>query len=139
MKTKLFCILAVATSLFFVSCKDKNAASLDGHWEVSALIKEDIHQEIAESFMDIKNGLNGLEVSGNSGVNFYNGTVKVRGGQIKFSDKFALTKMMGSPAANEFEDLFISTLMNADSYKLEDKTLTVSSSSKKSAVQFVKK
>ena len=68
------------------------------------------------------------KVNGTSGVNTYNGEVAFLNGQFKANtEEFALTKMMGAPEAQNFENEFLATLGEAKTLDIEDGMLKLSS------------
>ncbi len=102
---------------------------LDGNWTTEALEKDGVAQTIAVSNIEFTTKGNVVNAGGCAGVNLFNGDVKVSNGKIS-TGTLAVTKMMGEPAAMEFEDLFIEVLNNADSYKVENNVLTITATSK---------
>lgn len=136
MKKILLAVMA-ATSLFFVSCKESE--KIDGEWRISALIKDGVAQALVESNITFDTKSSPVRVGGCSGVNFYSAEASVKNGKISVSDKFALTRKMGSPEEMEFEDLFLKVLISADSYTLSDDTLSIKNSDGTLELQFVKK
>ena len=108
-----------------------------GEWTINALIKDNVYQSICPSGIEFKaNGFN-YEVNGCSGVNLYNGKVVIRGNSFNASD-FALTKMMGSPEAEEFERMFLDTLMNATVIEVQDNLLCIKAPSEQLELRFCK-
>ncbi len=136
MKKILFAILA-CVGLCFTGCKE--VENLSGNWETTSLTVNGIAQQIAISNIEFRKEGNKWNVSGNSGVNTFFGSIKVTKTQIIMGDKIGMTKMMGDPAAQEFEDLFIQAIMTADSYSINGNKLTISNSTNKSTVEFIKK
>lgn len=132
-KTLFTVTLAVVSGFLLFSCND--AAELCGTWNTCGLIKDGIAQEIVVSTINFEEIENAIQVFGDSGVNLFNGTVKTKKGTIEFNH-MGSTKMMGSPAEMEFEDMFLEAIANADSYSLENGLLTITSSSKNISVQF---
>ncbi len=135
MKKIIFTVLAAA-ALFFTSCNESE--KLTGKWKTSALLKDGTEQILVESGISFKTENGGLIAAGNSGVNYYSAEVSAKNGKIKVSDKFALTRKMGTPEEMEFENLFIETLINADSYEISDNTLFIKNSRNNLELQFTR-
>lgn len=124
----LFTVAMVAISgFFFFSCEEAN--ELSGTWNTIGLEKDNVVQEIAISNLTFTPEGKTITVSGESGVNLLSGTVKLGKKKIKFVN-VGSTRMMGDPAAMEFENMFLETISYADSYTLENNTLTITASSK---------
>lgn len=123
----LFTVAIVAISgFFFFSCEETN--ELSGTWNTIGLEKDNVVQEIAISNLTFTPEGKTITVSGESGVNLLSGTVKLGKNKIKFIN-VGSTRMMGDPAAMEFENMFLETISYADSYTLENNTLTITASS----------
>lgn len=127
LKTLFTVAMAAISGFFFFSCKQ--TSELEGTWNTIGLEKEGIVQEIAISNITFTPEGNSITVSGESGVNLFSGTIKIGKNKIKFIN-VGSTRMMGDPAAMEFEDLFLETISYADMYTLENDVLTITASSK---------
>lgn len=136
-KIKTFFAVTVAaiSGFFFFSCNQTE--ELNGTWNTCYLEKDGIAQEIAVSKIIFATEGNKLLVAGESGVNLFNGTVKVNKGKIQFVN-VGSTRMMGDPKAMEFEDIFLEAISYADGYSLENGVLTITASSKNLKLQFQK-
>lgn len=62
------------------------------------------------------------ELSGNAGVNSYSTTYETDGGSLKIGSEIATTKMAGSDAAMKQESDYLTVLVTAQSYQIDDKT-----------------
>lgn len=133
---KILTVLALVGLVFMSGCSKKE--DLSGKWNVTSLSKENVAQALCVSFMEIKNEGDVYLVSGNSGVNLFNGNFEAKNGKFIPSDKFASTKMMGSPEANEYEMIFLQALTSADSYELKDNILTITDSKDSLVLEFTK-
>lgn len=131
-------IIPLLVTLMVTLTGCKSAAALKGNWVTTSLIKDNIAQSIAVSNIEFTSKGSALSASGNAGVNVFNGDVKVKGNTFKASDKFAVTKMAGPAAAEEFEMLFLETIMNATEYEINGNKLTIKAPAKKLELQFVK-
>ena len=134
MKKTLF-ILACCCSLFLGCSSKENFA---GSWETTLLSKDGVVQSLCVSGMEIKPEGNLWSVSGNSGVNRFMGSFAASKGKITPDDKFASTRMMGTPEAQEFEDLFLKAFTFADSYTLKDNILRIENSKDNLILEFKK-
>lgn len=134
MKKILVAMIALA-SLFFMGCKGEN---LEGNWTVSNLLKDNVEQNVVPANITFTTENGELLAAGTSGVNNFSVVLEAKNGKIKVSDKFALTKMMGSPEEQAFEDLFIETLTNADSYELTENNLVIKNSSNNLEIKLTK-
>lgn len=132
---KLILVLAAALPFLFTGCKETKA--LAGEWKAVSLVQDGKTYTNDEAFIGFENGMGGLKVHGNSGVNLFNGTIKMEKGAVK-SDGFASTRMMGPEPDMTFEDKFLEILSYADSYELNDNILVIKSSTKKGEIKFQK-
>lgn len=123
---KLLVVLMASAAMFLAGCKGEK---LEGNWTITNLIKDGVEQNVVPANITFSNEGGELLAAGKSGVNSFSVVIEAKNGQIKVSDKFALTKMMGAPEEQAFEDLFIETLTNADSYELIEDTLVIKNSS----------
>ncbi len=133
---KLILVLAAALPFLFTGCKETKA--LDGEWKAVSLVQDGETYTNDEAFIGFENEMGGLKVYGNSGVNLFNGTIKLKNGTVK-TDGFASTRMMGPEPEMTFEDKFLEILSYADSYELNDNILVIKSSSKNGEIKFQKK
>lgn len=140
MKNKLLGLLvfiaAFLSFIVFSGCENKDL-DLSGAWEISALIKENIYQEIAISYIEFEGNGSIVKVHGDSGVNLFNGTVKIKGNRFS-AENFASTKMLGSPRVEEFEQLFLETIMNADFIDVQNDVLVIRADRIQQELQFHK-
>lgn len=101
----------------FVGCKE--ASLIEGNWETRAFEINGIAQEICVSDISFtKSSKNIYSISGNSGVNRFFGSVKVKSSSFFIQDDMGSTKMLGEPNAMEFENNFLQTLIEAKSFKI---------------------
>ena len=77
-------------------------------------------------------------VAGNSGVNRFNGIVKVQGNKI-IIENLASTRMMGSEEEMEYENLFLQTLTGVSTFKIKDNKLKIINADKKLELNFIRK
>lgn len=133
MKSKLFFIFFVL-SFCFISCyDDKNFV---GDWEIVSLKKDDVYQTIAVSDLKVINKDGKFFVAGNSGVNLFNGQIKNKAKDKIIIENLASTRMMGSPQAMEFENLFLETLTGTVNINIQDDILTLTNPEKKLELKF---
>lgn len=128
-------ILILCLFFIFVSCN--STKEVEGNWITTSFVKDGIAQEIAVSNIEFTAKGNAVNAGGCAGVNLFNGNVKLSNGKINLNN-IAVTKMMGDPAAMEFEDMFIELLNNADSYLIEGNNLIIKASSKNLELQLKK-
>lgn len=136
MKKSLLCAVAALFMLGTTGCNTK-ADGIEGKWFPTALIKNGEHQEIADAYIEFSAKGPWLEVSGNGGVNVFNGQVKVSGSEFKAND-FGVTKMMGPERVQQFEDLFLESLMKGDFWEIKDDVLIIKATEDKLEVQLKK-
>lgn len=122
--------------LSLVGCKSSDK-SLIGKWETRGLNKDGIAQQIVYSYIEFEAKGPYLWVHGEPGVNTFSGPLKASDSKLAISD-FPMTRMMGEPAVQEFEDMFMQVIMNADSYSIEGNILTVKASEKNMELIFKK-
>ena len=114
---------------------------ITGSWKISSLFKGSVVQEIAVSDLEIKFTEQPcvFSFSGTSGVNRFFGNISFKDGKILPPENgFATTRMLGSPEAMAFEDLFLDILSNADKFSLKDNVLSFEKSIDKSVLNFSK-
>jgi len=128
---KLIPLILTALTVF-AGCKC--ASKLQGNWLVTGLTKDGVPQTIVEAYIEFDGK---SRVTGNSGVNIFNGSVKAVNGKFS-AGNLALTKMMGDPQSQEFEDLFLEVLNNACEYRVDGNLLTISAPTKNLELQFRK-
>lgn len=134
---KLFLVLAAALPFLFTSCKETKV--LEGNWKTIALTQNGKEYKVVDSFIEIENAIGGVIVHGNSGVNLFNGDIKIKKGKIISEGQgFASTRMMGPEEDMIFEDRFLEILSYADTYTVEEDILTIKSSSKEGEIKFQK-
>lgn len=136
MKKLLFALLA-CIGLCFTGCKE--AKELEGNWVIKSFVIDGVAQQLAISNIEFSKAGSKWNVNGNSGVNTFFGSVKVTKDKIVMGDNIGMTKMMGEPAAQEYEDLFIPALLKADGYSIEGNILKITNSEMKSTLEFIKK
>ena len=107
MKTKLSILVFFVSIFVFAGCENQN--DLSGNWQIDSLIQDGVYQQIAVSDISFLMEDNQFFVAGNSGVNRFNGIVKVQGNKI-IIENLASTRMMGSEEEMEYENLFLQTL-----------------------------
>ena len=136
MKTKLSILVFFVSIFVFAGCENQN--DLSGNWQIDSLIQDGVYQQIAVSDISFLMEENQLFVAGNSGVNRFNGVVKVQGNKI-IIENLASTRMMGSEEAMEYENLFLQTLTGISDYKIKDNKLKIINADKKLELNFIKK
>lgn len=114
MKKGIFTFITLS-SLFFMGCKSEK--KLEGDWKVNKLVTRGTDLVKESAFINLKLEHNIWVISGNAGVNSFFGNIKIENGEIVMND-LALTKMMGDPESQHFEDEFIRVLMKVTSYEL---------------------
>lgn len=119
-KNCFYLLLCTFICTFFLSCKDEN---ISGMWKIHSLQKNGISQEICDIDIQIEQNQNVISVAGNSGVNNFSGEFIVNNDGSISVQNLASTKMMGSPAAMEFENLFMELLNGLSSAKIKDENL----------------
>lgn len=134
---KILLAVVAASALFLTGCSSDTGA-LDGSWKTVALTDNGKEIKVVPSGITFTSDSKGYLVSGDSGVNVFNGAVNVKKDSFTIRNDFALTKRMGAPDEQAFEDLFIQALMNADTYKLEDNVLLIKDSKHKLEIKFVR-
>ncbi len=117
----------------------KDERNLNGNWETTTLIKKGVYQQIAISYIEMKaTGHGEYAVHGNAGVNVFNGTVKFDGNKYD-PGNWAVTKMMGPPAVQEFEDLFLEAMMAGDVFEIKNGELMIRSTEDDMEIRFIRK
>lgn len=120
---KKFLPLLICALVGFMGCKRVNPA-INGQWNVTALEKDGIQQQLCLSFINFEAKGVYVKVNGDTGVNVFSGAVEMVDNKF-LADDFAVTKMMGDPVAMDFEDLFLQTLSHATEYYLKDDVLII--------------
>lgn len=110
---KIFFTLLTISSLFLYGCK--NNENIEGTWEVEKVVTGGTVLLDKNSYLEFSSENGKWNISGNSGVNTFHGEIEINDGNIKIRD-LAMTKMMGDPSAQEYEDIFIEVLMSVKSY-----------------------
>lgn len=87
--------------------KDVVKTDLSGNWRLMSFKKGEEAQSICDVSLLFKKEKDGYFVAGESGVNCFNGNIKVAGNLGMDLGGFAMTRMMGPKPAMEFEDLYI--------------------------------
>lgn len=119
MKTKFLFLGLIMAALMFTGCA--KSQDISGQWTIESLEKDGVYQAICFSDINIEKASgNSFNVSGNSGINAFNGKVTLKGNTFKADDKMASTKMAGAPEEMEFEDTFLMCLTGADKAELVD-------------------
>lgn len=139
MKKFFITILAACASLFgFASCT-QDISGLEGTWTAKELKLEGVdYQLVPADITFVKPAASSVQVYGNAGVNSFNGKIKIQKNKIDFGKGLAMTKMMGDPVSMSFEDALTEIMNTADTYKLENNTLTIYSSKTDSFVVYNK-
>lgn len=156
---KLLLIPVVALSIFAFSCKSTDSVAKGeevkteqnesgninlykafGEWKLSEMVLNGVPQRIYDSDLIIQKGKKDTYLfAGFSGVNRYNGDVKIDGkGFISGQAQFLSTKMAGPEYLMNFEDNFLSILTSASKVNISEnlELLDIQSESK---LVFVKK
>lgn len=128
---KIFFILTAAMAFLFTGCQGEE--DLKGVWKAEKVIYEGAEKTSDTCFLQFEKQGAGYSLSGNAGVNVVNGTVILKNGNIEVGN-LAMTRMMGDPVSQDFEDSFMQILMNAESYELESDSLTVTDKAKNKIV-----
>lgn len=134
-KTLFTVFMAVIAGFFFFGCTETE--DFNGTWNTISFEKDGVAQEIVPSNIILASNGNKLLVAGESGVNLYNGTVRMSNGKISLMN-LGSTKMMGSPEEMAFEDMFLEALSYAETYTLENDVLTICAPGKNMKLQFKK-
>lgn len=121
---KIWSVVLVGVALMFTSCTSK--IDLAGNWKTVDFEKNGEAQEVCDSQVIFEKGEGDLFIArGNSGVNSFNGEILIDGDTYKASENFASTKMMGDEVSMAFEEAFLSCLINADYYEIQDDLLII--------------
>ena len=136
MKTKLSILVFFVSIFVFAGCENQNV--LSGNWQIDSLIQDGVYQQIAVSDISFLMEDNQFFVAGNSGVNRFNGIVKVQGNKI-IIENLASTRMMGSEEEMEYENLFLQTLTGVSNFKIKDNKLKIINADKKLELNFFRK
>ena len=136
MKTKLSILVFFVSIFVFAGCENQN--DLSGNWQIDSLIQDGVYQQIAVSDISFLMEDNQFFVAGNSGVNRFNGIVKVQGNKI-IIENLASTRMMGSEEEMEYENLFLQTLTGVSTFKIKDNKLKIINTDKKLELNFNRK
>ena len=115
-------VAALALGLSLTACSKTNAE--DGPWVLDSFPGDPAPVaalEDVESTLSLDDGT----VTGNGGVNTFNGTYTLTGDDISFSP-LASTRMAGSPEAMEQEQLFFEALEKAAHIAMNDNTMMLS-------------
>lgn len=114
--------------VLFAGCATTKAKTLQetltGNWNTISLTFNGVAQEICQSNIEFEKQGSIYKAGGCAGFNLYYGDAKLKNGQINV-DNLALTKMMGPPAAMDFEDLFLTGFVYGKTYTIEDDVLTI--------------
>jgi len=137
-------LLVSIAALALAGCKKVPVADVTGDWNTTGFTVKGVAQPVTESDISFtKSGSNTFTVSGNSGVNFFNGTVDIANEKFSSSENMASTKMAGSPEAEDFENKFLQTLCDADSIEVSEadgvKVLKITDNDTASVLTFTKK
>lgn len=139
---KLLLMFGIVAALM-TGCKSV-ASAVEGDWEIRYFEIDGVAQEICSATLNVeRSGLNRFAINGNSGVNNYFGTAKIKGNSFAVNDNLASTKMAGEPKAMEFEDNFMKAF--ADSKKIEFKEgngtvlMTLKNGEGSSKITFIRK
>ena len=123
----LWGFLAFATLL--AGCqkeKDPLTVTLEGRWAVVELWDGDQVFKDENAFMQIDSNDSMLFITGNSGVNMFNGDAKFSKSGLFDTEDLSHTEMASEdPAKNEFESLFLKVLWEADSYEISENLLVI--------------
>ena len=136
MKTKLSILVFFVSIFVFAGCE--NQKDLFGNWQIDSLIQDGVYQQIAVSDISFLMEENQLFVAGNSGVNRFNGIVKVQGNKI-IIENLASTRMMGSEEEMEYESLFLQTLTGVSTFTIKDNKIKIINADKKLELNFFRK
>ena len=136
MKNKLSILVFFVSIFVFAGCE--NQKDLFGNWQIDSLIQDGVYQQIAVSDISFLMEDNQFFVAGNSGVNRFNGIVKVQGNKI-IIENLASTRMMGSEEEMEYENLFLQTLTGVSIFKIKDNKLKIINADKKLELNFFRK
>ncbi len=107
-----------------------------GKWNVMALIKNGVFQQIAVSSINFHNDGNEIKISGNMGINSFEGTMTQK--NSKLFQNICTTEMAGeSDALADYENIFLDILNNADFCKIVGDVLILKASDKNLELRFV--
>lgn len=133
---KIFFIISILFATLFISCN--GGCELEGKWKTVQIVNHTgyITKCNNDSFLEIWNSDENIQLSGNAGVNVFNGYGEFKDGKV-INLNLGITKMMGDPTDQKFEDEFIQILSSADAYKIVDDILIIKSSKKEAEVEFI--
>ena len=80
---------------------------LDGDWQIVSLKKDDEEQQIFAATLTVNRQGETLYLSGETGINVFNASLKLKQNLAKDAKDFALTKAMGSKEEVAFEDIYL--------------------------------
>lgn len=119
MKKYLSAVLIITMfTFFFNSCKSTEVQQIEGNWTTSAIEINKKELSVCPSTLIIsKSNKNLYELNGNSGVNCFFASAKVKGTSFKLLNNMGSTKMLGDRESMEFEKNFTQILIEANSIK----------------------
>ena len=134
---KKLIIVCIAALFTLISCTGGNK-NMNGTWTTSQLNYMGENIDIVKSELTIEINGSKANINGHSGVNRFFGEVKINKDKIIFGDQVGMTKMMGDPVSQNFEDKFIETLMHSDDCDLQDDILIIKNTKNNSYIKFTK-
>lgn len=114
-------ILLSALAAIFTSCS--TSSPLAGEWKVVTIKGEDVSAAVNEPEVTISQDLSNY--SGVTGLNTINGSLTVKGDDIRFGDG-AMTKMAGDPESMDIEVRYIDAINAAVKITVDDSGLILS-------------
>jgi heat shock protein HslJ len=143
MKKYLSAVLIITMfTFFFNSCKSTEVQQIEGNWTTSAIEINKKELSVCPSTLIIsKSNKNLYELNGNSGVNSFFASAKVKGTSFKLLNNMGSTKMLGDRESMEFEKNFTQILIEANSIKTffeDSKEYLIIQSSSGKKLTFVK-
>ncbi len=144
MKKILIAVLGIAMfTFFFNSCKSTQTLAIEGKWTTSSIEIKGKNLTLCPSSITIEKSKNKniYELNGNSGVNSFFASAKVKGSSFKILNNMGSTKMLGDKESMEFERNFTDVLIGANTVKTfseDSKDFLVIESSSGKKLTFVK-
>ena len=113
-KTILFLGLAIMACGFLACTSTNELLDIEGNWNTQELVVEEKVFPLCDSSITIEKSENkNYELNGNSGVNIFFGSAKVKGQSFKVLNNLGSTRMLGDSESMEFEKAFTEVLIDA--------------------------
>ena len=123
----------------FFSCKGKSSQDVQGSWITSKVVVDGSQIQIFNSTLEIsQTEKNIYKVSGNAGINRFSGEMQIEKGKITSEkERFLKTLMAGEEHLQEFENLFLSLITDAQKIEVKDGILIFKNPVSKSEIHFM--